>query len=142
MTLQTNQQVFVNIREGVILGYVQQVDGQNVYIRVGNDPYKFHVDQIIVINPDRYYLSKEILYRESMQDPNIKEKIIGIGHRTHERSNKQQTEKLIDDSGLQRKEQVFDKSTGHYNGGFYWTSRKGSTILRIMEKQLGVALQK
>ncbi|MEC2463496.1 hypothetical protein P9X10_01095 [Bacillus cereus] len=139
MTLVQNQEVFFNTNLGVNMGYVHSVDGQNVYVRVGNDPYKLHKDQIIVINPNRYYITKQILRKETPQSPTV-EYVIGVGNNKLERSNKQQTEKLIDDSGLTRKEQVFDKSTGYYNGGEYWASLKGSVLIKRIKSQLGVAV--
>ncbi|MGF2716273.1 hypothetical protein ACQUY5_29330 [Bacillus cereus] len=139
MTLVQNQEVFFNMNLGVNMGYVHSVDGQNVYVMVGKDPVKLHVDQVLVINPNRYYITKQILRQENHQSP-IVEYILGVGNKHHERSNKQQTEKLIDDSGLPRKEQVFDKSTGYYNGGEFWVSLKGSVIIKKLKSQLGVAV--
>ncbi|PGF04991.1 hypothetical protein [Bacillus toyonensis] len=139
MTLVQNQEVFFNMNLGVNMGYVHSLDGQNVYLRVGNDPVKLHIDQVIVINPNRYYITKQILRKETQNSP-VVEYVIGVGNNKLERSNKQQTEKLIDDSGLTRKEQVFDKSTGYYNGGEYWSSVKGSVLIKRIKSQLGVAV--
>ncbi|PHE64250.1 hypothetical protein COF68_05250 [Bacillus toyonensis] len=126
------QTVIANQKLGILVGRVTKLDGQNVYIQVGNDPYKFHKDELQVINPDRYYLVKEILRKDSVQAKEIKNIIITVSKQS--KSNKAQIVKMITDSGIPVEEQVYNPQQGiPYNGQTFFSARKGSTINRMIQ---------
>jgi hypothetical protein len=121
------KKVVVELRNGVMFGVVEKVDGQNVYVNVDGTTYKFHQDQVTEIQDNKYYIVRE---KQNKQTGRIE--ISSVLPTT--RSTRALGYKYIERNELPTLKAYHNLSEGiRYAGQWYYNCRKGNFVTSVLK---------